>query len=598
MVPRVAPAALALLALALPACGLVRASSVSPRSAAHARAAAIAETLRVPEREPPTLLRYAMQSGDEAWSLEIVTADGAFAERRSRGGTDAHVLGSTPRGAFLRVAARPAVWLDGGLGDETRTRAAIFGAGFARPRPGDALELEASGSARATLVHRPVGGSSIWLTIDRATSTPTSFDVVSSDDRPLRCDALAWDDRAGQRRVLAEATCTGFVSDVGRHAITLRLEERRALDALPGWAEPPSAPPPAIAAGPFEVPITDPSRLHLPATVGGKSARFVVDTGASMTTVTESQARALGVAPLPERPRHVKPPWLPTDTMWVGVIDELRFGDHAVRGQRVYVMRDDAGLGDGAAGLLGVDVLSRFVIDVDSPRGALVVRPREGFDARGAESLWVKGLSHQNVTVRGEVLGVAEGDLIVDTGAPLDAVVHHFRMSVAHPRKRGQDVGLQWGEVEVSPDYASEVDGLRIGPFDFPAMPVFARDRERDRMGGGVALIGMGLLRHFRAAFDLGHQELHLWPGDGYFALARAGVEIDERDGRAIVARVAKGSASESAGVRAGDVVRAVNGKPAGGARETTAAIARSAQIARLTVERDGRFLAAPLALR
>lgn len=598
MVPRVPPVALALFALALPACGLVHASSVHPRSAAHARAAAIAEALRVPAREPPTLLRYAMQAGDDAWSLEVVSADGAFAERRSRGNTDTHVLGSTPTGTFLRIAARPAVWLDGGLGDETRTRASIFGARFARPGPGDAIELEASGSARATLVHRPAGGSSIWVTLDRATSMPLSLDVVSSDDRPLRCAELAWDDRPGERRVLASATCTGFVSDVGRHAITLRLVERARLAALPAWAEPPAAPPAQAAAAPFEVPITDPSRLHLPATIGGKTARFVVDTGAGVTTVTESQARALGVTPLPERPLHVKPPWLPTDTMWVGVIDELRFGEHAVRGQRVYVMRDDAGLGDGAAGLLGVDVLSRFVVDVDSPRGALVVRPRDGFDARGAESLWVKGLSHKSVTVRGEVLGVAEGDLVLDTGAPLDAVVHHWRMSVAHPRKRGQDAGLGWGEVEISPDYVSEIDGLRIGPFDFPAMPVFARDRERERMGGGVALIGMGLLRHFRAAFDLGHQEVHLWPGDGYFALARAGVELDERDGRAVVVRVAKGSASEAAGVREGDVVRAVNGRAAGGAREATHAIASSERVARLTVERSGRVLAAPLALR
>lgn len=592
---RRALAAFALVALSASACSL-HGSARSP-SAGLTRARAIGAALRVDDATEE--LRYAMSVGGEAWDLDVVTGPGAFAERRTRHGdaSATHVLGLSTAGAFARAGERAPVWLDGGLGEEAHTRAALFGAGFARPRPGDTAEIESAGDARFSLVFRPAGGSSVWLTVDRASALPLAFDVVSSDDRPLRCEALEWDDRPGARRVLARAACSGFVSDVGRHTITLALSSRRVVTTTPAWASPPPAAPARAVAAPLTVPIESPDRVYLPATIDGRTAKFVVDTGAAMTTVTEREAKRLGVVRLPERPRHVRPPWLAEDTMWVGMIDELRFGEHVVRGQRVYVMRDDGGVGD-ASGLLGVDVLAKMVVDVDSPGRALVLRSREGFDATGATSLWVKGLSHGNVTVRGEVDGVAEGDLVLDTGAPIDVVVHHVRMATAHPRRRGSDVGMVWGEVEVSPDYATEIDGMAIGPFHLPAMPAFGRDRHRERVGGGVALVGMGLMRHFRMAFDLGHQLVHVWPGDSYLALDRAGVELDEREGAAVVTRVAPKGVSAAAGIRAGDIVRAVNGRAVRSAPDALAAIARSEREARVTVERNGRRLARPLALR
>lgn len=588
-------AAVALAALCASACSL-HGSARSP-SAGVLRAHAIGAALRVDGVTEE--LRYAMDVGGEAWDLDVVTGPRAFAERRTRRGdaSATHVLGVAEAGAFARAAERAPVWIDGGLGEEAHTRAALFGAGFARPRAGDTAEIESAGDARYSLVFRPAGGSSLWLTVDRASAIPLAFDVVSSDDRPLRCDSLEWDDRPGARRVLARASCSGFVSHVGRHTITLALTSRRAVGAAPAWAAPPSGPASRAVAAPFSVPIESPDRVYLPATVGAQTAKFVVDTGAAMTTVTEREAKRLGVVRLPERPRHVRPPWLAEDTMWVGMIDELRFGEHVVRGQRVYVMRDDGGVGD-AAGLLGVDVLAKMVVDVDSPRRTLVLHGRDAFDASDAESLWVKGLSHGSVSVRGEVDGVAEGDLVLDTGAPIDVVVHHVAMATAHPRKRGQDVGMTWGEVEISPDYAAEIDGLTLGPFHFPAMPAIGRDRQRERVGGGVALVGMGLMRHFRMAFDLGRQLVHVWPGDSYLTLDRAGVEVDERDGVAVLTRVAPKSVSAAAGLRAGDIVRSVNGKPMRSAPEVVGAIARSQREARVTVERNGRPLARPLALR
>jgi S1-C subfamily serine protease len=129
-------------------------------------------------------------------------------------------------------------------------------------------------------------------------------------------------------------------------------------------------------------------------------------------------------------------------------------------------------------------------------------------------------------------------------------------------------------------------------------MPAIGRDRERERLGCGVALVGMGLMKHFRVAFDLGHQLVHLGPGDSYVALDRAGLELEERDAGAVVVRVAARSESQRAGLKPGDVLRAVNGKRVTTARDALAAIAASKNEARVTVSRDGRTLAAPIAMR
>ncbi|MFT3764677.1 MAG: PDZ domain-containing protein [Minicystis sp.] len=223
-------------------------------------------------------------------------------------------------------------------------------------------------------------------------------------------------------------------------------------------------------------------------------------------------------------------------------------------GERVLVA-ESQDFGD-SAGLLGRSTLARFILDVDSPAHKLRLWSREGFPrTRNMIRLHGSGIPR----IDGEVVGVAKGDLQLDTGIEDDIVVHAFQMSVVHKREPGSDIFLGGADARYSPEYQSRIDGLRLGPFALPKMDAIGRDKDRDLVGGGIALVGMGVMRYFRLAFDLRNGLLHAWPGNAYRALRRAGVDIEEGGQGPVIDRVIEGSPAEASGMKRGDVILAVN---------------------------------------
>ncbi|MEQ8495119.1 MAG: TIGR02281 family clan AA aspartic protease, partial [Gammaproteobacteria bacterium] len=104
--------------------------------------------------------------------------------------------------------------------------------------------------------------------------------------------------------------------------------------------------------------------------VNGRPREFIVDTGASVTAVSARIAAELGIGTGGEeilvrtangvtRARRTR-------------IDSLALGTAQLRGVPALVVD---GL-DGYAGLLGLDVLARFDVDLDAARGELRLRPR------------------------------------------------------------------------------------------------------------------------------------------------------------------------------------------------------------------------------
>ncbi len=150
-----------------------------------------------------------------------------------------------------------------------------------------------------------------------------------------------------------------------------------------------------------------------------------------------------------------------------------------------------------------------------------------------------------------------KGTLGLDTGMPEDIVVHSPEMAIHHRREAGSDIFLGGGDTAHSPDYTTTFDGVDFGPFHFPRMDGIGRDRDQRYVPGGIALVGMGMMRYFRVAFDLQNQELHVWPGDGYKTLRRAGMDIEDGDGP-FVDRVIQGGPADDAGIERGDVILAV----------------------------------------
>jgi hypothetical protein len=169
-------------------------------------------------------------------------------------------------------------------------------------------------------------------------------------------------------------------------------------------------------------------------------------------------------------------------------------------------------------------------------------------------------------------------------------------MHVRHPRQRGEELRLSEDD---SYDYTSEVEGFHFGPFGLPRMPAVGHDRRPDLpfLDSGGALVGLGVLRHFRVAVDARQGVVHVLPGPSYVVLTRLGVEIDDRNGAPTVTRIVYGEHDWSKPLRVGDVVRAVDGRAVKDRKDALARIAAAKRQVRITLERHGNVVSRKLVL-
>jgi hypothetical protein len=494
------------------------------------------------DADEPLYLRYAVVAGERRWTYEIAMAPGSYAERRTPSspgdsGESGYAFGVDGDVAWLQIEGHPAVAVDNGWETEARTEQALFGLRFARPEPGDHTELLAVKRDRWEVSFMPHGGRSSDIVVDAATKLPVSLASVDDLDRLTACEGLEWRHTGGHgHATIGSMRCSAIADHLGRIETSYTLEAEES--GVPAWGNPSSI----LAIPPLEqpsvtriedrlrirVPVSSwdpdgtsaapPRRgLHLTDSPSNPAPRLVLDSGSSATVMTANTARVLGVVRTGAPGLYVRPPWIKDSTYWVGVLDRLRVGTAEIHGATV-IVADDESIFGGEAGLIGMDVFRRFIVDVDSPARELRLHDPARFRAPpGGTDLPIWGTSIGLVTVQGAIVGLDEGKIILDTGAPLDVVVTSWEFAALHPRGRGD--GVQLGpETEVSPDYKARIRGLWIGPFGFPAMDVYARDRDKYgniNTDGTLALVGMGLLRHFRLAFDVKNAQIHAWPERG-----------------------------------------------------------------------------------
>lgn len=114
--------------------------------------------------------------------------------------------------------------------------------------------------------------------------------------------------------------------------------------------------------------------IRTDATINGRlTQRFLVDTGATVTTLPPSALDALGVTSvsgLPERTVQTAGGPVTAREVWIA---ELTLGGYAMRNVQAVVL-EIPGLQE--VGLLGMNVLRRFRIDLDSDQGVLRLTPR------------------------------------------------------------------------------------------------------------------------------------------------------------------------------------------------------------------------------
>jgi predicted aspartyl protease len=166
-------------------------------------------------------------------------------------------------------------------------------------------------------------------------------------------------------------------------------------------------------------------KLFVPVSVNGTTAPFFLDTGAGVTTVSQTLAQAVN---LPRNFDHT------ADAIGVGGMEShlyiaevahLRLGALEVVNRAIPIAAFAERLADGTpvGGLIGADILSRFDVEIDIPRRSLALWRVEGCSEVTpdwsapftAVPMQVLDSRHVTVPVR---LDETRLDLLLDTGSP------------------------------------------------------------------------------------------------------------------------------------------------------------------------------------
>jgi hypothetical protein len=230
-------------------------------------------------------------------------------------------------------------------------------------------------------------------------------------------------------------------------------------------------------------------------------------------------------------------------------------------------------------GVIGYSLFSRYVVEIDYQSKVVnLYEPAAYQYAGGGESIPLNILSNlpfarvQIPLASGKPL---EGRFIVDLGAGrfvliLNAPLVAANNLLAVPQKTITEPGARGvgGEVKL---IVGRWSSLQLGHFTLTDPVIhFAQDRKGAFASSDFnGVIGGELLRRFKVIFDYAHKRMILEPNDGFadrFDYDMSGIRIrgEGPDFKELkVFRLVDNSPATEAGLREGDLISAIDGRPA-----------------------------------
>lgn len=336
---------------------------------------------------------------------------------------------------------------------------------------------------------------------------------------------------------------------------------------------------------------------------------FFVDTGASDAIIASEEASKLGV--------HVSSMGSSmgagSDSYPMGdVVGVVEFGlpggltintDHAVTismagtwpvvGKRIY-------------GNIGREILKHFVVQFDYEKKLITFYDPARFHYAGQGQHFPSPMRGQVVAPVGEPI---DAEFIVDTGAggtiltaPL--VKDNHLMERVSQKIPSPSHGIGNG---VSEDVVGRITQLRLGAYalDQPLVAL-SQDTEGSLAHDAFVNLGGNALSRFTVIIDYVHHEVILEPNKHFaepFAADASGmvVEAHGEDFRTFTVKgVVPGSASDSAGIKANDIITGIDGVPAGkyALWELQNLLKESGTERSITINRDGKTMTVRVKLK
>lgn len=356
--------------------------------------------------------------------------------------------------------------------------------------------------------------------------------------------------------------------------------------------------------------------VFLPARINGSPPlSFILDSGASLLVVDPRHRAGLGLAPGTRS--TVAALGGPVEVEIAGGA-ALEAGGAALPPEAAALIplaRIEPKLGRSVDGIIGGALFRRHVVEIDYRARRLRLHDRRSFRYSGpgrAVPIEIEG-SRPFARLRLQMGSgpPVEGRFLVDTGA--------ISSLYLNPSFAGRH-GLPGSDVPVAPELFTEqlggqvpgriarADRVELGGFAMEGALVHFID---DTSAGGTAattqdgLIGAELLRRFTIFFDYSRGRMYLEPNEDFaapFLHDLSGLELVS-DGPAFsslrVRTLLDGSAAAAAGLRAGDLVTAVDGNPTPGSAldRVESMLTEPGRRLRLEVSRGGARLTVLLEL-
>jgi hypothetical protein len=330
---------------------------------------------------------------------------------------------------------------------------------------------------------------------------------------------------------------------------------------------------PGLARLPFEYQAR---HVWLQASVnGGPPADFIFDTGASITVLDSAYAAKIGLQTEGLQQGQGagatgSASFAALSSFTVAAVD----GDGIeVKDARVAVLNVNSILAPyfwrDCAGVIGFDFINRFVNELDFDARRLTLRDPRTFQHAGPGTAIPMTLAGHTPVVTMTLDSGITGDFRVDVGSGSSVDLHtpfvkrHDLMTKAG---KGVDV-MGGGFGGTFTTRMVRMRKLEIGPYSW-ADPLVSLSQatagaftSEDYAGN----IGNRILERFKVTLDYERRQMWLEPGALHARrdpMSRSGIQLVRHADTVQVASVLAGSAAERAGLLAGDVVTALDGKP------------------------------------
>jgi hypothetical protein len=372
-----------------------------------------------------------------------------------------------------------------------------------------------------------------------------------------------------------------FVSRLHQTALNQTVESRIIAVALNERIDPIIFLPPSGFAKDYEfieghsaelIPFTYyESHIYFPVRFPGSDGEvmFMLDTGASMTVV-DSTFAALMDFPLGERMLGAGAGGLANFYMTKipgFSIEGLGFGEQTVIAYPIRKIMSRFVDVD-VYGILGYDFLSRFITRIDYERALISFFEPDSFDLSLDAEFLEAPLRHNVFGVEASLDGTYRGTFLIDTGASNSIIQKSFadEHGLAEGREGLEITLLGAGGEEDA--LLARFDSFEIGDFEIDG-PVFALSETES----GIAafedisgIIGNDILHRFTLTLDYKNQRILLEPNGLFgdpFIKDRSGIRCERHeDGRVTIYSVIPGSPGDDAGLREGDEIISIEGRP------------------------------------